>query len=119
MKARVNELITIGDGLFTKRLPIMSLWQTMADQFYPERADFTYTRSIGMEFASHLMTGRPALARRDLANSLSSMLRPRGQPWFHPRTQNEAVNKDAQSLQWPIGTISSIFLSNRPCLNPS
>lgn len=100
MKARVNELITIGDGLFTKRLPIMSLWQTMADQFYPERADFTYTRSIGMEFASHLMTGRPALARRDLANSLSSMLRPRGQPWFHPRTQNEAVNKDAQSLQW-------------------
>lgn len=72
----------------------------MAEQFYPERADFTSIRSIGTEFASHLMTGQPVLARRDLANSLSSMLRPRGQAWFHPRTQNERVNKDATARFW-------------------
>ncbi len=100
MKQRANELREIGDALFVKRLPILSLWQATAEQFYPERADFTYTRSIGMEFAAHLMTGAPAMARRDLANSLSSMLRPRGQPWFHPRTQNDAINKDSGARIW-------------------
>lgn len=86
----------MGDALFSKRSPILSLWQAEAEQFLPIRADFTWTRSIGMEFASHLMTGFPALCQRDLANSLSAMLRPRGKPWFHPQTMFEKTNKDQE-----------------------
>lgn len=82
---------------------MVSLWQTMAEQFYPYRADFTTSRSLGDEFASHLMTGRPVLAHRDLGNALSSMLRPRGTAWFHARTGDEDINNDATAKQWLDG----------------
>lgn len=100
MKERVQELVKQGDRLFSKRSPLLSLWQTMAEQFYPIRADFTTTHSLGEEFASHLMTGRPVLAHRDLGNSLSAMLRPRGQAWFHARTGDDNINNDAAAKQW-------------------
>ena len=35
------------DDLFGKKAPLNSLHQEVADNFYPERADFTITRSIG------------------------------------------------------------------------
>lgn len=100
MKQRVRDLAEQGDRLFSKRQPLLSLWQTMADNFYPIRADFTTERSISDEFASHLMTGRPVLAHRDLGSSLSSMLRPRGQAWFKARTGDEDINEDASARQW-------------------
>jgi hypothetical protein len=78
----------------------LSLWQAMNEQFYPERADYTYTRSMGMEFASHLMTGVPALASRDLSNAIAAMLRPPGQTWFHPRTTSDAINRDTSARMW-------------------
>lgn len=55
---------------------------------------------MGMEFASHLMTGVPAMASRDLANAISAMLRPPGQTWFHPRTQSERINNDTDARVW-------------------
>ena len=97
---RVRELKNIGDKLFTQKQPLLSFHQDMAMQFYPERADFTVQRTIGNEFASHLMTGEPVLARRTLANSLAAMLRPRSTTWFHARTNNEKVNKDPDCLKW-------------------
>ncbi len=100
MKSRVRELAEGGDRLFSKRQPLVSLWQTMAENFYPIRADFTTDRSLGDEFASNLMTGRPVLAHRDLGSSLSAMLRPRGQAWFKARTGDEAINDDAACRQW-------------------
>ncbi len=100
MKLRTKELREQGEALFTKRQPIMSLWQGTAEQFYVERADFTTTRSIGLEFAAHLMSGYPAMCRRDLANQIGAMLRPRGQPWFHPRTPRESINKDQNCKTW-------------------
>ncbi len=97
---RVKDLAEQGDRLFGKRSQLMSLWQTMAENFYPIRADFTTTRNEGDEFASHLMSGRPVLAHRDLGNALSAMLRPRGQAWFHARTMDEDINADAKARQW-------------------
>lgn len=99
MRQRVSELISIGDILFAKKIPILSLWQQIAEQFNPMRADYTYVRSIGMEFFSHLMTGAPVMASRDLSNAINAMLRP-PQPWFHARTQSELVNHDSQALIW-------------------
>jgi hypothetical protein len=100
MKTRVREIIEQGDRLFSKRQPLLNLWQTMAENFCPIRAEFTTTRQLGDEYASHLMTGRPVLAHRDLSNALSAMLRPRGQAWFHARTANETINNDARARQW-------------------
>ncbi|MDB5600747.1 MAG: hypothetical protein JWN71_2791 [Xanthobacteraceae bacterium] len=100
MKSRVRELVEQGDRLFGKRAPLHALWQTMAENFCPIRAEFTTTRALGDEYASHLMTGRPVLAHRDLSNALSAMLRPRGQAWFHARTGDENINNDAGARQW-------------------
>jgi hypothetical protein len=92
---RAKDLIAQGDKLFTDRRPVMGIWQTMAENFHPIRADFVTKRSLSSEFASNLMSGRPVLAHRDLANSLSAMLRPRGQKWFHARTMSENVNANS------------------------
>ena len=82
VKQRVQELISVGDILFAKKIPILSLWQSISEQFDPMRADYTYVRSIGMEFYSHLMTGAAVMASRDLANAINAMLRPPGSPGF-------------------------------------
>ena len=100
MDQRAKDLITISDGHFSRRLPILSLWQSTCEQFWPENADYTWVRSMGMEFASHLMTGVPVMASRDLANSISAMLRPPGQTWFHARTQSDHINTDTKCRVW-------------------
>lgn len=100
MKQRCREIREIGDGLFSKRAPLVSQWQEMALNFYPERADFMVQRALGTEFAEHLITGEPALARREMANAVSSMLRPRGQTWFHAATMDDKINKDPDCKKW-------------------
>jgi hypothetical protein len=64
MNQDAQQLIKQGDHLFGKKSPILNLWQEIAEQFYPERADFTVCRSLGDEFADHLMTSYPVMARR-------------------------------------------------------
>ena len=97
---RAKELIEQGDALFSKRAPLLNMWQSLAENFYPMRADFTSSHSLGKDFASHLYTGRPLIAQRDLGNAISSMLRPRGKTWFRARTHDEKVNEDAASRVW-------------------
>jgi hypothetical protein len=79
---RHRALIQRSDFLLGQRGSLLSLWQCVADNFYPERADFTITRAIGDEFADHLTSSYPIIVRRDLGNSFTSMLRPSGQDWF-------------------------------------
>lgn len=92
-------LIGRGDFLFGKRGSLLSLWQELADQFYPERADFTVTRSLGEEFADHLTTSYPVLVRRDLGNSFSSMMRPSAIQWFRMAAEREEY-EDQSAKQW-------------------
>ncbi|MCC6172065.1 MAG: hypothetical protein IT481_08555 [Gammaproteobacteria bacterium] len=94
-KSRVRDLVEQGAQLFGKRAQVMSLWQEIALNFYPERADFTTSLPSDGDYAAHLMTGMPPLCRRDLANTLSAMLRPRDKPWFRARTHSDTVNEDA------------------------
>lgn len=70
-----KQLCEIIEQLFAQQAPVLSLWQTIADNFYPERADFTRTRSMGDELGAGLMDSYPVIARRDLGNSIQSMLR--------------------------------------------
>lgn len=94
-----KSIVEQGDRLFSAKRPWDMRNQQIADHFYVERADFTVTRGIGDEYADHLMTGYPALVRRDLGNSLGSMLRPKGQAWFHNRAAREEV-EDHEAKQW-------------------
>lgn len=80
--ADAKTLIQQGDFLFGKRSQLMTFWQDVAENFYPERADFTVSREVGDTFAENLMSSRPLLVRRELGNAFSAMLRPRDRQWF-------------------------------------
>lgn len=74
-----------GGRLFSERYNLLTLWQEVAENFYPERADFTNNRSLGYELAQGLASGDPIMVRRDLANALGGMLRPTDKVWAHAR----------------------------------
>lgn len=89
--------------MFSQRMPMMSLCQAIAENFHVMRADFTRARYPSEEFASFLMSGRPAMAHRDLKNAVGAMLRPRDQQWLHARTLDDKVNDDLTNkrfLDW-------------------
>jgi hypothetical protein len=104
---KTKDLLTHGDHLFERRMSLLSLWQEIAEQFYPERADYTVCRSLGHEFADHLSTSYPLMVRRDLGNTFSSMLRPTGRPWFAIRTNRPETedNQASRWLEWASGTM--------------
>lgn len=76
-----TQIIDLAENTFTARAPLLSLWQEIAENFYPERADFVVSRSMGSEFASHLMDSYPVVVRRDLGDAITSMLRPKAKEW--------------------------------------
>lgn len=90
-----EELKRLGDKLFSKKYPVDTLWQTIAEQFYPERADFTRERIDGSEFAEHLVESVPAQNRRDLAAAMGAIMRPRGQKWYELRPSDPKRYTDA------------------------
>lgn len=103
MKTRCRELIAQGDGLFAKRFPLESLWQTLCENFHVMRADYTRIRFFSEEFASYLMTGRPAMAHRDLTNAFPAMMRPADRQWLWARTHDKRINEDREArayLDW-------------------
>lgn len=98
--ARAKELIDIGDRLFTKRLPLLNLHQEIAENFYPERADFLTEHYLGEDFADHLLDSFPVLMRRELGNSVSAMLRPRDRPWFKATTLDDETDADEKNARY-------------------
>lgn len=100
----IEEVRKQGDKLFD-RPALMAYWQELAEQFYVERADFTVTRNMGNDFASNLTTSFPMVARRDLGNTFSAMLRPTAKPWFKVRTSrpDREGTEARQWLEWATG----------------
>lgn len=92
-------LYELGKGLFAKKGLLNSLHQEIAEQFYPQRADFTFQRELGEEFAGHLMTSYPLLVQRDLSDQIGQMLRPVGQPWFKIEP-NDPERSDHDAKLW-------------------
>jgi hypothetical protein len=87
-----------GNELFSKRSSVLALWQQIAENFYPERADFTGARNAGGDLAKGLATGYPVLMRRDLGDSIGSMLRPTSKAWAHARVANwDDVSTEARA----------------------
>src|SRR6267378_6945650 len=94
-----KKLYDFAERTFTKKLGLVSLQQEIAMNFYPERADFTYQRALGTDFASNLMTSYPLLVRRELADQIGMMLRPNEKPWFYMTTLDERL-LDSEVRQW-------------------
>jgi Bacteriophage head to tail connecting protein len=90
----------VGDSLFSNRMPLMTLWQTEAENFHVMRADFTRARYPNEEFASYLMSGRPAMAARELENAIRGTLRPHDRQWFHARTLDDRINEDIANRRY-------------------
>lgn len=97
--ALVQEVIADSEQLFSKRSTFMSYLQELAEQFYPERADFTFQRYLGDEFMTNLTTSYPVIACRELGNTLSSMLRPKSDQWFR-MSVNRPERLDQAGKQW-------------------
>lgn len=93
-----KQLKEFAEDVLGKHQPMMSLYQTLADNFYPERADFTVTRNVGIELADMLVESYPVLVRRDLGDSLSAMLR--DGEWFKIGINGEPDQLGAMWLQW-------------------
>lgn len=93
------------DNLFTKRTTLMTRWQEIAENFYPERADFTLRRPIGDQFADNLMTSYPLMCRRDLGDQIGTMLRPTAKSWFHmvPKDESRNTNDAKRWMEWAEG----------------
>lgn len=99
MHTDAKSLKARGDRLFSDKATLDTRNQEIAEQFYPERADFSTRRSLGDDWADHLMTGYPSMVRRDLGNSLGAMLRPRSQQWFHMGPDRDDI-EDHASKKW-------------------
>lgn len=100
MDTRATEIVKQGDALFNKRQGMLSHWQACAEQFYPTRADFTKQIVMGEDIGSNLMTSVPVIMCRDLANMFSSMLRPRGQPWYEITTSDDSEDIPHEAREW-------------------
>src|SRR3990167_1446634 len=93
MEQRAKEVLKIGDNLFGKKTNVDALWQEIALNFYPERADFTGKRNDGEEFADHLFSSYPVIARRELANVFSGYLYSRSQKRFSIHVVDEEIDE--------------------------
>lgn len=104
IKARVQDLRAQGDVLFSRRSGVMGLWQEVAENFYPTRADFTrhdpYGYTEGRDFMDGLTTGSPVLAHRELTDQLAAMLRPKGKQWFGMTVGIERIAQDSTVKAW-------------------
>jgi hypothetical protein len=98
--SRITELKKRSAGLFSDKAGLDDLNQELAENFYPERADFNNLRTLGPEFASNLMNSLPVMFRRDLGNMLSSMLRPPETEWFKIRPENERLREESGVDAW-------------------
>jgi hypothetical protein len=91
MKQRAKDILEISNRLFSSKRIVDSLWQEIALNFYPERADFTTPRNAGEEFSNHLFSSYPVIARRELGNMLAEFLRP--DQWFSVHVSDDNLDK--------------------------
>lgn len=102
MTSDIDILFQQSEKMFAEVAPLRSLQQELAENFYPENAQFTQVRSLGNDWASDLTTSYPLGVRRDLSNILSTMLRPQDKVWAKMTTRNfDGLDEDGKRwLEW-------------------
>lgn len=110
-----QDLITRGGQLFSERKAATTLWQEIAENFYPQRADFTLTRYVGEEFAEQLYSSYPLIVHRDLSNSFAAMLRPRAKDWFNIAVEDmDSVSRQGKIwLEWATKRMRAAMYDRR------
>ena len=94
-----KNLVAQGNALFSERRTLDSLWQEQAENFYPQRADFTVSRYLGKDFAANLASSYPLIIARSFTDAISTFLRPKGQQWFKIITE-DFEDLDNDSRKW-------------------
>jgi len=102
-----TQLKKFADERFSEQSRVLNLWQSLAENFYPERSDFTLSHSLGDELADGLADSTPILIRRDLGNSFSAMLRD-GQ-WFNMTTEEEPSHLAKKWLEFGTGRLLKLM----------
>ena len=98
----VKDLIQQGQELFDSRASLMSLWQEIADNFYPQRADFTSVRTLGTDFAANLNSSYPLIVHRELSGAIGSTTRRKDVEWFKISVKRSELldNSGREWLEW-------------------
>lgn len=87
------------DRLFSKQAPWLPLWQELAEQYHPQRAEFTRVRSDHAEYAEDTFDSAPIAHARDFTLAVGAILRPPGKAWFDLRSIDEFRNTEA-AIHW-------------------
>lgn len=88
-----QEICRQAAAAFKRKGSLDTFWQTSADMFYTERADFTVTKDFGESFASTLYSSEPTIFRRDFGNFIGAATRPDGREWFKMRARDSRTNE--------------------------
>ena len=127
-QSKTAALLSRGQTILAYKVSLNSFWQTVAYNFYPQRAYFTYTyqyqnQAFGAfpfnnQFANNLTTSYPILVARDLASSISTYLRPAGQKWFKAQIKNDDIQKNLTNesikyLEYITDTINYYLLDDK------
>ena len=99
-KTRAKDIVDLGDRLFTAKQTLDDLNQEIAEQIYPARADFTTTLQLGDEYSYHLNDSFPVILHRELSDSMSAMLRPKGKAWFKCTTLDDDVDSEVENARY-------------------
>lgn len=76
-------------------------WQELAEVLLPRRADFTVQTTVdGERRTDNVYDSVPMQARRSLATSIDSLIKPRNVQWFHVRPRNEDLVQDEEVARW-------------------
>lgn len=112
---RGQEICRQAAAAFKRKGNLDNFWQSTADNFYPERADFTNGKTLGEDFASTVYSSEPIIFRRDFANYLGAVLRPKGRDWFTPTAEDDVINELASVRAYlePRGKTTKRLLYNR------
>ena len=108
-------LLHQGNKLFEEKAPLLRLWQEIAENFYPERADFTTQRRLGTDLTPGISASTPLLVRRELGNAISTMLRPTNKSWMHPRVQGyDKKSHEAKIWLDEVERVQRIAMYHKP-----
>lgn len=90
---KVDDVLLRARKAFSNNDGMNRLCQAIAEYFYPERADFISSNTPGDERYYEIFDEEPMLLRRNLANQIGALIRPRGREWFKCNAKPAALNK--------------------------
>lgn len=80
--ANDSRVLLLAEAAFAKKSSLLNFWQSVAENHFPERADFTRLKQQDEDMTSQLYSSEPILFRREFGNFIGAALRPKGKDWF-------------------------------------